>query len=225
MTNRQGASKEIVQRERLSEGDYMYCLYWIRLEEHTDINLEGYVGITTNFKERIRAHRKCRIANHFTNAKNKYGWDNLIKEVITENLTKEQALLLEFNYRPFQNIGWNSQIGGELGVESSWYSIKENSDKHRSATSIATLKAIASKDSKEARSKRAKESWSKTRDKRVKAVTGDNNPRALLTESQVRTIKYELIPSGLSNTEIAKMFCVKHYVISFIRSGKNWSHI
>lgn len=223
--NRQGASKETVQRERLSERDYMYCLYWIRLEEHTDIYSQGYVGITHNYKERMRQHKKNKKENHFFNAIKKYGWDNLTKTVVVDGLNIEDALALERSYRPSSSIGWNSQQGGNLGVESSWYSDKENSDKHRNATSIATKSAIAEKDSHIARSNRAKESWRKTRDKRVAAVLGGNNPRAILNESQVRQIKYELIPQGLTNTEIANMFGVKHYVICFIRNGKNWSHV
>ena len=223
--NLQGASKEIVQRERLSERDYMYCLYWIRLEDHTDIYTQGYVGITLNFKERMRAHKKNKIRNHFTNAKLKYGWDNLIKQKIVSEISLEDALFLERLYRPNASIGWNSQQGGNLGVEPDWYSIKENADKHSQATSIATKIAIAEKDSKEARSYRAKESWRKTRDKRCAAVTGSKNPRAQLTEDNVREIKYTLIPKGLSNVTIANKFNVKPHVISFIRIGKNWKHI
>lgn len=225
MINLQGASREIVQRERLSEGDRMYCLYWIRLEDHTDVHSQGYVGITTNFKERIRTHKKNRKHSHLTSAKTKYGWDSLIKEILLEDITKEEALFLEKLYRPIQNIGWNHQVGGEIGVESSWYSNKENAEQHRSATAIATKEAIAKKDSYEARSYRAKESWRKTREKRIASVKGERNPKAKLTEAQVREIKYTHIPAGLSNTVIADMYNVKHYVISFIRSGKNWSHI
>lgn len=225
MINLQGASREIVQRERLSGEDYMYCLYWIKAEDHTDIYSEGYIGITKNINERIRAHKKNRRNTPFTCAIKKYGWDALTVMIIADNLSKEDVLFLENLYRPSCNIAWNCQKGGELGVESEWYSIKENSDKHRSATSVATKIAISEKDTTEARSYRAKVSWRKTRAKRVLAVTGENNPKAQLTNAQVTKIKYELIPNGLSNSEIASMFNVKHYVISFIRSGKTWSHV
>lgn len=225
MANLQGASREIMQRERLSGGDYMYCLYWIKAEEHIDIHSQGYVGITINLKERIRSHKKNKRKTTLTSAIKKYGWEALTFQVIIENLTQEDALFLEKLYRPETNIGWNNQSGGELGVEPEWYSVKENADRHRSATSAATKIAIAEKDTTEARSYRAKESWRKTRDKRVLAVIGENNPRAKLTTTQVKEIKYNYIPSGMSNTEIALLFNVKHYVISFIRSGKNWSHV
>jgi hypothetical protein len=225
MTNLQGASREIVQRERLSEGDYMYCLYWIRLEDHTDIHSQGYVGITHNQEERMRAHSKSKKKNHFFYAKEKYGWDNLTKEVIIDNLPLEDALFLEGLYRPTQNIGWNSQQGGHIGVESSWYSVQENADKHRKATSSATKLGILEKDSKAARSYRAKESWQRTKETRKDTCLGEKNPRAILTESQVREIKYNLIPQGLSNIEISDQFNVKPYVISYIRRNVTWKHV
>lgn len=223
--NRQGASKETVQRERLSEGDYVYCLYWIRLKDHTCMYEEGYIGITTNMAERVRSHKKNKRHTPLTCAVKKYGWDNLIIDVLYEGLEKDIALELEREYRPSCGIGWNCQQGGNLGVEPEWYSVKENADKHSKATSAATKIGIQNKDSKEDRSKRAKKSWEKTRDKRMKAVKGSNNPRAILNEEQVKTIKYEMMPSGMSNKDIADQFGVKPYVISFIRTGKNWSHI
>ena len=115
-----------VQRERLSEGAYMYCVYWIRLKEHADVTDVGYVGITKNLAERLRAHKKNRRKSHLTNAFKKYGWDNLVVEVLHENLTLQEALSIEFSLRPTQSIGWNSQRGGELGVETSWYDNQDN---------------------------------------------------------------------------------------------------
>lgn len=227
MVNLQGASKarQPGQRERLSEGDVMYCVYWIRKEDHTDINTQGYVGITKDFKERMRSHGKNRKKTPLTNALKFYGFDTLVKEIVASELTQAEALSLEYKLRPAINIGWNLQKGGELGVDSSWYESDVNKLKHRSATSKATKIAIAAKDTTERRSDRAKESWKKTREARVACVTGENNPKARLTEKQVREIKYELIPQGLSNPEIAEMFSVKHYVICFIRNGKTWKHV
>lgn len=226
MTNLQGASRDhhLGQRERLSEGDTMYCVYWIRKQEHSEIYAEGYVGITINLYERIRAHKKNRKKTILTSVISKYSFDKLVVDVIATGLSQHEALLLEKRLRPGINIGWNLQTGGALGVDSSWYEDENNTAKHREATSIATKIAIATKDSTEARSSRAKESWKKTRTRRVLAVTGENNPKARLTEAQVVAIKYELIPQGMTNPEIAALFAVKPYVISFIRTGKTWKH-
>jgi hypothetical protein len=214
-----------VQRERLSEADFMYCVYWIRLEGHTDISKQGYVGITSNLKERMRAHKKNRRVNHLTNAIKKYGWTNLIIDVLWCDLLLDQALQFEANLRPTQNIGWNSQQGGLLGVEKEWYQIEENKNKHSKATSEATKIGIANKDTTEARSNRAKENWKSNQESYVGICKGSKNPRAKLNEEQVFEIKYKLIPLGLHDKEIASIYNVKPYVINFIRIGKNWSYI
>lgn len=214
-----------VQRERLSEENYMYSVYWIRLEKHTNSYTEGYIGITCNLKERLRAHKKNRKTTHFFYAINKYGWNNLIVEVLHDSLTVQEALSIEELLRPSQSIGWNSQKGGELGVESSWYNIDSNRQKHRRATSEATKNGISLKDSTEKRALRAKQNWISNKDSYKDMSKGSNNPRAILNEEQVKKIKYSLIPLGLTNLEIALLFSVKPYVISFIRIGKNWKHI
>ena len=62
-------------------------VYWIRLSEHDDITQHGYVGVTKNFDKRLQEHLYC-INNethpniHLARAVKKYGWDNLIKEII-----------------------------------------------------------------------------------------------------------------------------------------------
>ena len=214
-----------LQRERLSEENYVYCVYWIRLESHTNTYTEGYIGITINLKERIRSHKKNKKTTHFFYATKKYGWNNLIVEVLHDNLTLQDALSTENTYRPQGNIGWNSQRGGELGVESSWYDNVENRQKHKEATSLATRKALSVKDNKKARSERAKQNWINNKTSYEGIVKGSKNPKAILNESQVWEIKYVLLPSGLHPKEIANLFCVKPHVINFIKYGKNWSHI
>lgn len=200
----------------------MYCVYWIRLASHTEITTQGYVGITKDLKERIRAHKKNKRKTRFSCAIKSYGFNNLIVEVLHENLTLQEALSIEESLRPAQAIGWNCQKGGELGVESSWYENEDNRNKHSEATSEATKLGIKLKDSKEARSLRAKKCHAEGKYKGT--MTGSKNPRAILNEDQVKFIKYTLI-SNYTNSEIAKMYDVKPYVIQFIRSGKNWKHI
>lgn len=213
-----------VQPERLSERDNMYCVYWIHLE-NDNTRENGYVGITNNFNNRLRQHFSQRKNTHFKNAINKYGWSNLIKEIIHDNLSLEEALEKEEFYRPTQNIGWNMQKGGELGVEKEWYLIKENSEKHSYNTSIATKIAIKEKDSFEKRSKRAKDNWIKNRDSYIDHVKGSRNPRAILNEDQVKCIKCELLKKGLKHTEIAKMYDIGPHIVDQIKSNKNWKHV
>jgi hypothetical protein len=56
------------------------------------------------------------------------------------------------------------------------------------------------------------------------SVAGTANPRARLTEDQVREIRAEL-RRGVGPTELGKRYGVGHGTITSIKSGKNWSSI
>lgn len=199
-------------------------VYWIREKQHTDIYTEGYVGITKKtLKERVREHKKNK-GNSVVAGKLR-GNKDLIWSVVHETETLEEALTLEAHYRPTQFVGWNLQKGGEIGVEPEWYANPVNSQKHSMKTSEATRRGIATKDTKEARSDRAKLNHKNNPESYKDIVKGEKNPRAILSEADVVKIKYELFPKGLKNPEVAAMFGVKPYVISFIRTGKNWKHV
>ncbi|HEX8586138.1 MAG TPA: hypothetical protein VF680_17230 [Allosphingosinicella sp.] len=218
-----------VQPERLSEGDDVYCIYWIHLLEHTiqkgDEISQGYIGLTSNYEERIKSHKKNKKKTHLTNAIKKYGWNNLEILILYDNLSLKDALMIEGQLRYKQNIGWNSQKGGNLGVEKEWYEISENKEKHSINTSIKTKEGIKLKDSKYKRSERAKQSRVANKYSYKNVSVGSNNGKALLNEEQVKCIKCKLIKEGLSNNEIADIYNVKNYVIDFIRKDKTWRHI
>lgn len=215
----------IMQRERLSERDIIYCVYWIHLEGHSDVFTEGYVGISKNFSERMRYHKKNKKVTILTKAITKYSWDNLKKDILVSNLTQEEALEIEATLRKEERIGWNLQRGGYIGVNPEWYDLIENKEQHRNATSEQTKLGIQKNDTTEKRAERARKNWITNHISYKDITRGSKNPRALLTEEDVHFIKYTLFPANLSNTDIANVFCVKHYVISFIRIGKNWKHI
>jgi len=92
-------------------------LYWIRAAHHSDVTLDGYVGVSKNAKTRWLyghqwAHRKGRHENpRLANAISKHGWDNLVKTVLVvaeENYCYD----LERKLRPTDGIGWNLATGG-----------------------------------------------------------------------------------------------------------------
>jgi predicted GIY-YIG superfamily endonuclease len=90
----------------------MYRVYWIKYPEHNNPNEEGYIGITSQDIEK-------RFCEHKYNRKNKLLSNRCKKENVNliclhDNLSKEQAKILEEQYRPSENIGWNINKGGDL---------------------------------------------------------------------------------------------------------------
>ena len=87
----------------------MHSLYWLKYLSHTNIYEEGYVGITMNPDERWRQHQNNKNNPIVRNAIKKGG---VVMEIIRDNLTEEEAYLLEEEYRSKENIGWNIAKGG-----------------------------------------------------------------------------------------------------------------
>jgi len=91
-----------------------HVVYWIHHPDHTDIFSQGYVGVSNNFNNRLKAHKRRtgERSLHFQNAIKKYGWDNLIKTQLVIG-GSNYCYLLENKLRPKQDIGWNIQPGGD----------------------------------------------------------------------------------------------------------------
>lgn len=94
-------------------------VYWIHLPEHSDYTSDGYLGVTTDFGVRMNGHltniQKNKHKNpHLVDAVQKYGWDNLVKEII---LSGDEAYCYEIEeqIRPKKTIGWNIAPGGHRG--------------------------------------------------------------------------------------------------------------
>jgi hypothetical protein len=92
-------------------------VYWIRAPHHSDLTLDGYVGVSKNAQKRWSyghswAHRKGRHENQkLANAISKYGWDSLVKTVLVIS-DEVYCYDLERKLRPSDNIGWNLVSGG-----------------------------------------------------------------------------------------------------------------
>jgi group I intron endonuclease len=89
-------------------------------------NDKVYIGRTDNFNRRLAEH-KYGFINNFNsklyNALRKYGWDNIIIEVIEEVQTIEEAITSEYKYIVHYNSiinGYNStyetSIGGDVWI-------------------------------------------------------------------------------------------------------------
>ena len=98
-------------------GNMEVYVYWIRAAHHKDMFSEGYIGVSRNPEKRWKyGHKWATTAGRhenqiLKNAVAKYGWDELIKEVLLvadENYCYE----IENKLRPEVLIGWNIASGG-----------------------------------------------------------------------------------------------------------------
>jgi predicted GIY-YIG superfamily endonuclease len=93
-------------------------VYWIHHKDHTDVFNQGYIGVSNNTEKRFAKH-KTHVNNNkhinpmFANVVKKYGWDNLVKEVILI-ADKEYCLAIESKLRNTKEIGWNIAPGGGM---------------------------------------------------------------------------------------------------------------
>lgn len=90
---------------------------------HTNkINGKKYFGITsTSLNARFQNGRGYSGCRYFNYAIQKYGWDNFEHELISDNLTKEEAMSLEeilvfFNMTQDSRYGYNIKDGGDTPV-------------------------------------------------------------------------------------------------------------
>ena len=90
-------------------------VYWIHTKEQNNIFEDGYIGITNNFNQRMFAHKSASKNNDYPlyNAIKKYGWDNLIKEILLIS-DQNYCKLIELKLRSLKRIGWNLSEGGNL---------------------------------------------------------------------------------------------------------------
>ena len=94
-------------------------LYWIHLQEHTDVATQGYVGVSMDYTKRFAMHMKnCESGvhpnTHLIHAYNKYGAASMLVDEIFSGDEKE-CYLRENKLRNTANIGWNVDPGGHKG--------------------------------------------------------------------------------------------------------------
>lgn len=81
----------------------MAVVYWLHLEDETDIFSQGYVGVTEKMAARLRSHK-----HHFKSI-----WHKVIIETIVD-ASKDYCFLIESKLRPTSKIGWNKGSGGKF---------------------------------------------------------------------------------------------------------------
>lgn len=83
---------------------------------HTTPDGKRYVGITKQNVEKRWSKGKGYKRQTFNKAIEKYGWENILHEIIAENLTEEDACVLEMNLIKEYNLtdkdyGYNVSVG------------------------------------------------------------------------------------------------------------------
>lgn len=91
----------------------MYTVY-----KHTAPNNKVYIGITSQrLNDRWRRGKGYKHCRHFNSAIQKYGWENIKHEVIKDNLTEQEALVMEIEQiKKYKSdtpeFGYNISHGG-----------------------------------------------------------------------------------------------------------------
>lgn len=85
-------------------------VYWIHLPNETDIAVEGYVGVSCQFAQRLNAHKtgygNKNVRKHFAESVG-----DVVVEVVFEGI-EDECYAFELSLRPTRMIGWNVAEGG-----------------------------------------------------------------------------------------------------------------
>jgi len=91
------------------------CVYWIRDPEHTDVFTEGYVGVTSDLRKRVKSHVRNAFKGdyylHRTYKKHLKDEDFVVEKLLIA--PRWYCLEIEYKLRPERYVGWNTAIGGE----------------------------------------------------------------------------------------------------------------
>ena len=108
-------------------------LYWAHHKtKHTDMQTQGYIGITKDLSIRIREHRNNKELGKFRNYLRKYS-SSVIFELIQTFDTRKEASDAERLMRPHEGIGLNTAPGGDNGT-----GLMKPSDETKKKLSIAS---------------------------------------------------------------------------------------
>jgi hypothetical protein len=91
-------------------------VYWIRTSEMTDIETQGYVGVSNNVFHREQQHLSSCRREPIGYYKPDMHKALIIGEYVLEEIYSgsiEDCYLLEYELRPNYHIGWNKRCGGK----------------------------------------------------------------------------------------------------------------
>lgn len=174
-----------------------------------NINRKRYYGITKQkVNKRWNSGRGYKNNEHFTNAINKYGWDNFKHEVLFNNLTKEEAELMEKFYIALYdtinpNKGYNLSLGGETGTV-------HTEETRKKISEVKKGKSVHTEESKK---------------KISEATKGKNNPfygKHHTEETRKKMSENHVDYKGKNHPNATKIYCVEldMYFDAVIEAGE-----
>ena len=191
------------------------------------VNNKRYVGSGTDLRVRKNNHssslkRNVHDNQHLQNSYNKYGKENFVFEIL-EYVEDEGLLLDREDYWIAFYDTTNPEKGYNIRIKASSNKGYKQSDEAKRKIGDSHRGQIITKEQRETlRIKNTgKKSSEETKKKISDAGYGENNPRAKLTEKEVREIKIMVLIEP--NVEIiAAIFNISTGTIYNIRAGRTW---
>lgn len=206
----------------------MYTLYRLTAPSN-----KVYIGITSqSIKKRWKAGRGYKQCTLFNKAIKKYGWDNIIKEILFEDITEQEAkdlerLFIKIHRSNEPRYGYNLTEGGDgasgikLTEEQKEHLRQINLGKHHTEETKRKM-SNAHKGNKYALGTKLSEERKRKIGEREK---GANNPRARRVIC-LETLKvYDTINQAREETGATKITdCCNHYENHKSSNGLHWEY-
>lgn len=146
--------------------------------KHTSPSGKIYIGMTCQKpKRRWKNGNGYSHNKYFTNAINKYGWDNFTHEILFENLTQEEAEQMEIELIKLHksnnlDFGYNIQNGGN-------YAGKHSEETRKKMSKIHKGKKLSDETKEKLRKINRGKIWTDEEKRRIsELMTGDKNPNS-----------------------------------------------
>lgn len=192
-----------------------------KLYVHISPSGKRYYGITSvDVKKRWQNGYGYKNNEYFTRAIEKYGWDNFQHEVLFDNLTKEEAELMEKLYIALYDTtdpvnGYNITLGGESsnGLKHTEEWKQKHSEKMTGKNNPNYGKHFSEKTKERLSTAHKGKTLTKEHKKHIsEAFKGENNPMYGKNHTEVakqKMSKNHADVNGVNNPRARKVICVE----------------
>lgn len=206
-------------------------VYWAHLPEHTDLLVDGYIGVTVQgidkrFKDHLWAAENG-SKTIFANAIRKYGNKIIVEPILKAD--EDYCYAVEARLRPGNKIGWNTVPGG---IKSPRFLGGVHTEEAKRKISEASKRTCQSEAHKIARAKKVGyKHTEETKEKMSQQMKGKYDPWNSARSNKVVWLNaqkvYELfIETGFGYIKLEKIFGYKIYTLRamYLKFKKqNWN--